>query len=246
MAQDWRAYWSVRSSAEHRDASEEFFAKHAEEKLLHLQPGSRRGALLDVGCGAADLLVHYAPHYQRAIGVDFSPAMVAKARERVASHSGARHAEILEADDATVWARAAGSFDCITAGGVVQYWDPGQLDRFVARAVERLTPNGRIVLFEIIDPRLYPLHALGLFRLEPTRLSALALRAAGFAWSTARRLLAGETALPLGYGYTPDKLHDLAERHGLSLQLAWSMYYEYRYHAILRRAAGVAGVAGVE
>jgi cyclopropane fatty-acyl-phospholipid synthase-like methyltransferase len=235
MAQDWRAYWSERSSAEHRDSSEEFFAKHAEEKLLHLAPGMRRGALLDVGCGAADLLVYYAPHYQRVIGVDFSPAMVSKARERIAGHAGARHAEVFEADDTTVWERASGQFDCITAGGVVQYWDPGQLDRFIARAVERLAAGGRIVLFEIIDPRLYPLHALGQFRLEPTRLPSLAVRAAGYAWSTVRRVLAGETALPLGHGYTPAKLQALAERHGLSLQLAWSMYYEYRYHAILRR-----------
>ena len=58
----WQAYWATRSDGGHRSQAEAFLRKEAAEKLFHLGRGE---ALLDLGCGSADLLVYYADAFAR-------------------------------------------------------------------------------------------------------------------------------------------------------------------------------------
>ncbi|MNY80193.1 hypothetical protein D3C86_2211310 [compost metagenome] len=45
----------------------------------------------------------------------------------------------------------------------------------------------------------------------------------------------GKPGDEIGYSFYPAALAQIAEACDLELEIAWSMYYEYRYHAILTR-----------
>ncbi|MEO6773412.1 MAG: methyltransferase domain-containing protein [Kofleriaceae bacterium] len=217
----WRDYWAERSDGGHRSQAEEFLHKEAAEKLFHLGSGA---ALLDLGCGSADLLVYYAGAFARVVGADFSARMLAEAARRVAARALA--VELVEADDATIWDRVTGTFDRITAGQVVQYLEPAQLERFLQRARDRLATGGRVLLFDVIDPRIYTLSELGLF--EPRPALSRARRFLEVAVARLRR-----SSHEVGYRYAGYELARIAERAGFRCETVWSMYYEYRYHAVL-------------
>lgn len=229
MSFSWRQYWADRSDGGHRSQAEEFLRKEAREKLFHLGSGS---SLLDFGCGAADLLVYYAEHFERVVGVDFSQTMLDAARER-AERFGRTNIELVCADDAAVWDVVEGSFDRISAGQVIQYFDEAQIDGFLAGAKRALARGGEIILFDVIDPRIYVLHELGLF--GGNRGVRLVRHAAQLlASKTVRRLRRLPDSI-IGYRHAPERIGAVAGRHGFAMELVWSMYYEYRYHALLRR-----------
>jgi cyclopropane-fatty-acyl-phospholipid synthase len=215
----WQEYWATRSDGGHRSQAEEFLHREAAEKLFHLGSGK---ALLDLGCGSADLLVYYADAFTRTVGADFSSTMLQAARARI----GGRSIELVEADDVTVWTRVAGSFDRITAGQVVQYLTSAQLAAFLRAARQRLVAGGRVVLFDVIDPRIYALTELGLFE----RQSSIARLRRLFDVALARLK---STRSEIGYRYPSYELEAIARACGFHFEMAWSMYYEYRYHAIL-------------
>ena len=168
--------------------------------------------------------MYYAAAFARVVGADFSPRMLAEAARRVADRALA--IELVEADDATVWERVTGTFDRITAGQVVQYLEPVQLERFLDRARGRLASGGRVILFDVIDPRIYALSELGLFERQPAL--ARARRFLEVAFARMRR-----SPHEIGHRYAGYELARIAERAGFRCETVWSMYYEYRYHAVL-------------
>lgn len=222
---EWRDYWAKRNEGGHRSQNEGFLAKEAAEKLFHLGTG---GALLDFGCGSADLLVYYAASFTRAVGADFSPAMLAAARERSVAHD--RALELVEADDVSVWDRVAGSFDRITTAGVVQYLTTEQLTQFLRSARTRLNAGGKVVLFDVIDPRIHTLSELDLF--APRSTGARVRHAVAYGVGQVASRLRGTTR-ELGHRYPPYELVRIAEICGFRVEIVWSMYYEYRFHALL-------------
>lgn len=79
-----------------------------------------RDALLELGCGSADLLAYDARGFQACLGVDFSPSTLAAARRRL-DRFGAGGVHPLQTDAVTVWDRLGdASFAAITAGQRVQ------------------------------------------------------------------------------------------------------------------------------
>ena len=70
---------------------------------------------------------------------------------------------LILADDKTVWRELNQKFDRITATEVVQYFTSEQLEDFIINASGHLNKSGKIVLFDIIDPKLYYLWKIGWF-----------------------------------------------------------------------------------
>ncbi|AKB35711.1 hypothetical protein MSSAC_1121 [Methanosarcina siciliae C2J] len=95
----WEDYFSDKKKGGHRFSIEEFLAKEAKEKLFHLNGGK---TLLDFGCGAGELLIYYAPYYEKVVGVDFSRSMLFEAEKKVLQHEY-ENVDLLLADDRTVW-----------------------------------------------------------------------------------------------------------------------------------------------
>ncbi|MFF5130348.1 class I SAM-dependent methyltransferase [Streptomyces syringium] len=102
-------------------------------ELLSLRPG---GAVLDLGCGSGGNLAHLAGLGMRAVGVDLSPAQLAKARERWRDAEGME----LHQSEALTFLAEPGSFDAVySVFGAAYFTDPGLM---LPAVRDRLDPGG--------------------------------------------------------------------------------------------------------
>jgi len=129
----------------------------AVQRILSQQP--RR--VLEIGCGTGLLLFRIAPHCERYLGTDFSPAALNYIRDQLQQPGSALPQVSLSeqnADDFTNIEPA--SFDAVIINSVVQYF-PGvdYLMRVLRGAVEALAPGGFIVIGDVRSlPLLKALH----------------------------------------------------------------------------------------
>ena len=227
----WRELWNNLSDGDHRFKSEEFYRKEAKEKLFHLGSGNK---LLDFGCGSADLLVYYHSNFSELYGVDFSESMLENARNRIDQFE-ASNTRLIRADEIEVWEIIDHDFDIITNAGVVQYFTLEQLDYFIKNASEHLREGGKIVLFDVIDPRTHILWELKLFVNHPVG----KLRVIGrYLMLLLRRQYRRIKKLPLnqkGNAFYPGVFDSIATKYSLHYEHVRSMYYEYRYHVVLSK-----------
>jgi demethylmenaquinone methyltransferase/2-methoxy-6-polyprenyl-1,4-benzoquinol methylase len=113
--------------------------------LARVRPGTRA---LDVATGTGDLAVELARRGADVTGMDFSPAMLAIAREKA---PGLRFDE----GDALALTYDDGEFDAVTVGfGARNFGDLDQGLREMARVTK---PGGRVVVLEITTPQKPPL-----------------------------------------------------------------------------------------
>jgi cyclopropane-fatty-acyl-phospholipid synthase len=226
----WIEFFAGRRDGGHRSSAEKFLAMEAREKLFHLNGGK---TLLDFGCGAGELLVYYAQEYERTVGVDFSASMLDEASKRL-REKNCKNTTLILADDKTVWDKLDSSFDIITAAGVFQYLTYQEIDEFIFNASKYLTKEGRIVLFDMLDPRLYPLWKIGLFSDETGFWKIL--RKVGFEFKNiVSASLKKHPRDILGYSHNPNTIKKIANKNGFEMTCVQSMYYEYKYHAIIFR-----------
>lgn len=106
------------------------------------QPGQ---AVLDVGCGTGNLSLLFALAGCAVTGVDFSPTMVARARQRVPG------GHFLELDLLSTWDALAGQrFDVIVSAYVFHEFDlETRLATLARLAADHLNPGGRVVVADI-------------------------------------------------------------------------------------------------
>ncbi|HWQ18507.1 MAG TPA: methyltransferase [Methanotrichaceae archaeon] len=230
----WKNFWSGRRDSRHRSHSESFLYNEACERLYHLEGGD---SILDVGCGTCDMLAYYAPHYSTVVGADFASSMLEVARQRLDEFSIA-HVELIEADDESIWNKLSpgSTFDRITAGGVVQNLTLERVGSFIENAKARLNEDGKIVLFDIMEPRNLALWEAGLWKDDEVPLAKVSRNLIMAYLGRRLNMVRGLPERPvLGHAYTPQQMSAIAKRCNLSVAYANAMHYEYRYHAILTR-----------
>jgi 2-polyprenyl-3-methyl-5-hydroxy-6-metoxy-1,4-benzoquinol methylase len=115
------------------------------KRSLEISGGVKR--FLDLGCGTGELTLQVAAESGasvEAIGVDFAPEMIAaseaKRREAGIANASFRCESILEFHD------APGSYDLISAMGLIEYLSPDQMQATVARCARWLRPGGALVV----------------------------------------------------------------------------------------------------
>lgn len=226
----WEEFFADKKRGGHRSSAEEFLAMEAREKLFHLDGGKK---LLDFGCGAGELLVYYATEYEKTIGVDFSLSMLDEASKRIRERN-CENTTLILADDKTVWEKLDSSFDRITAAGVFQYLTYQEIDEFIFNASNYLNNGGKIVLFDMLDPRLYPLWKIGLFSQDKTCWKFICEVVYGVKNAISASLKNRPRDI-LGYSHNPKTIKKIANKNGFEIICVQSMYYEYRYHAIIFR-----------
>jgi len=241
----WMDYWSNQSNPCHRFHTEEFYKKKAKEELFHLNGGE---SLLDFGCGSADLLSYIAREYITVVGADFSRSMLSKARERLGNFD-MENVMLILADDNTIWDSLSSSFDRIITTGVVQYFNLDQLENFIFKSKMFIKKDGYIILFDVIDPRLYWSWSYGtgsgkinegLKRIHGknsrflNNSSLFLIEAACVSLIDQMRSMISRDHMSIGYPYHPMVIKTIAEKNELEMDYVCSMYYEYRYHAILK------------
>ncbi len=101
-------------------------------------PAQRKLDVLDAGCGTGLCGALLRPYARRLHGVDLSPAMLAKAREKKAYDALSR------ADLATAGTMPEGPFDLIVSSDVLVYF--GDLDAVLANFAHLLRPGGWVIL----------------------------------------------------------------------------------------------------
>ncbi len=224
----WEEFFADKRSGGHRSSAEEFISREAREKLFHLGGGK---TLLDFGCGAGELLVYYAREYDMLVGTDFSESMLDEADKRIRARK-CENIDLILADDKTIWEKLDSSFDRITAAGVIQYLTDEEVDNFISHASGYLNKGGKIILFDLLDPRLYPLWKIGLF--SQNFGFKTALYKIGFeVRSAVSARLKNRPKDILGYTHRPSTIESIANKHGFEMEYVQSMYYEYKYHAII-------------
>ena len=226
----WAEYFSDKKTGGHRYSTEEFLFKEAKEKLFHLNGGK---SLLDFGCGAGELLIYYVPNYERVVGADFSNSMLFEAEKKMWQQNH-KNVDLILADDETIWDKLNLSFDRITATEVIQYMTPEQIDAFIQHASDYLNEEGKIVLFDIIDPRLYSLWKVGWFS-QNFRFWKTLPRVGMGCFKQISAILKNRPGDIIGDAHSPYLIEKIANKHGFKMEYVKSMYYEYRYHTILSK-----------
>ena len=143
-----------------REAAERYFAEHAshwdEIRSLHVPERdveaailARAGegpvrAMLDIGTGTGRMLELFADRYERALGVDLSPAMLAIARVNL-ERAGIAHARV-RIGDSTNLPVVRDSFDLVVFHQVLHFLDdPAPA---IAEAATALSPAGRMLIVD--------------------------------------------------------------------------------------------------
>jgi SAM-dependent methyltransferase len=120
-------------------------------RVLDSIPGSRRLTAGDLGCGTGTLLPALADRFRRVEAVDFSAAMLARARTRCRQ----RHVRLHRADLADL-RKLHGRLDVAVAVNSVLSPDPARLDRIFAELAAVLRPGGVLVaIFPPMEAILY-------------------------------------------------------------------------------------------
>ena len=103
-------------------------------------------AILDLGTGTGETMRHVADHYPtaRIVGVDESEQMLAVARS-VVPRSELRVARLQDE-------LPNGPFDLVVSALAVHHLDPQEKAALFHRVADRLTPDGRFVLGDVIVP----------------------------------------------------------------------------------------------
>lgn len=132
---------------------------------FYVEEAKRAGAasrVLELGCGTGRLTVPLARAGHEVTGIDLSPAMLVRAREKLAAEPRAvrERVTLLEGDVRRIALSDEPSFDLVVAPfRVLQHLDAidDQLD-VLAGARRRLRPGGRLVL-DVFNPS-YPMMTL--------------------------------------------------------------------------------------
>ncbi|MEZ6055210.1 MAG: class I SAM-dependent methyltransferase [Planctomycetaceae bacterium] len=207
----WKAMWEGETTPHW-----EVVPMAAELSLLF--SGAKRDRVLEIGCGNGilfDLLgFSQSENYH---GVDLSSSMIDEFRKRKPTVS-------LSVGPAEKY-EDGNQYDLIFSNGLVQYFDLEMLDEMLTRSMRMLAPHGRIIMASI------PWRATRnhFYRGDLTKNP----RAGAIQYL--KSLISSWKGNFMGRWYDPREIQKAADRQGLNLTLAGSLYYPYRFHAIFNR-----------
>jgi SAM-dependent methyltransferase len=237
-----RQFWERQTSSRHRLDTDDFYKSKAQEHAAFLADAERTGGVVDIGCGAGELLYFFSEYARVDVAIDYSSSMLEQARARLAG----KQMVFIEGDafdhlpdvQQQVWT---------STGAVNQYLAP---DR-VSDLLDMFCQNNRartLYLFDCVDPIRIVLMPFGISYRQP------AARASGLKELARRTYRAGKQGIfttrlilglqrpaqklrgdGMGYGFLPRFWLGLAAQKGLKVEIVSSRYYEYRYHVMLRK-----------
>jgi ubiquinone/menaquinone biosynthesis C-methylase UbiE len=226
-----RDYWRGRQHAEYRNAGEEWLKRYADE-LLALVPNG--GTLLDIGCGACEYTPYLATRFDHIVAVDFSESMLSAARERLSKFQ-LRNVTLLQGD-ASGLPEQVEHANVIIANGLLQYLDDDALTQHLQECKRVLTQDGTLFWGLVPNAHRRQLWYAGALDSPPPSTAQMLSRW----WHSYRyRSVAEKSGDSLwdgvGRWFEPEKLRARVENEGFTWEVRHSWFYEYRFHAVLRR-----------
>jgi ubiquinone/menaquinone biosynthesis C-methylase UbiE len=134
--------------------------REAALRLLHVRGGER---VLEIGCATGRALVHLARDVGptgRVVGVDLSPAMLERARRRLAQSGRGTRVE-LRPGDALEARLERGCYDAVLLAFTLELFDTPDIPALLARCSDALREGGRLCVAALDEggkgplPRLY-------------------------------------------------------------------------------------------
>jgi len=237
MSDYWRNKFEGRTEGGHRYRSEQWFKKSVQEHLFHIgEQANRQNVLVDIGCGAAELTVYYAPFFKKIYGFDFSSSMLQAAQKRVDSFN-IDNIELIQGD-ACDFAEKIKTADIIISTQVVQFLSYEQLGRHLDESLKILNPKGSIFIFWIIDPKTEWLWDIGYLSDNKIGLPQLILRLLFRQKQIiSRKLQRKPGTTELGYSHAKEKIKAICSSKNLEVEFSNALYLEYRYNASIKRKA---------
>jgi len=144
----WIAFWNKDTSIYVNDRHKQVHYATIARDMAEMLPKSGDARVLDFGCGEALSANFVASRCRELVLCDAASTVRDGLKRRFAqtpSISVASHDEIAGLSD--------GSFDVIVANSVVQYLKADQLSAQLAQWRRLLTPNGQLILGDIIPPK---------------------------------------------------------------------------------------------
>lgn len=135
---------------------------------------------LDLGCGTGTNVIYLARHGWDAVGVDFVPGAIARAKRRARDAGVGDRARFLVAD-VTRLPDLGASFDLALDMGCLHSLPPGRRPAYARGLAERLRPHATYLLYAFCPP-----DPFGVPRGEVERLFAPALALESFEAGTGR------------------------------------------------------------
>lgn len=236
-----RQFWERQTSSRHRLDTDDFYKSKAQEHAAFLADAERTVGVVDIGCGAGELLYFFSEYAKVDVAIDYSRSMLAQAKVRLAEKPIALVEgdvfEYLPDTQQQIWT---------STGAINQYLPPERLGDFL----DMFCRNSHVTalyLFDCVDPIRMALMPFGIsYRpAEPTsRLKEVPrriYRAGKHGIFAARHALGLQRPSQklrgdgMGYGFLPRFWREHAAERQLEVEIVSSRYYEYRYHVILRK-----------
>ena len=120
-------------------------ARRWREVLRMLDP-TPTDRVLEIGCATGEHTVRLARLAKEVVGIDYAPAAIARARERVSREPvGKVGFEVADATNLSQWKDQ--SFDKVAAIDFVEHVDDEQLELILSEAARVLVPGGRLAIY---------------------------------------------------------------------------------------------------
>lgn len=236
-------YWNTQNTSRHRYDSEQFYDSKAIEQFPFIDEESLEGGgVIDLGCGAGELLkAYFRNNYKVIAGMDFSTSMLYEARKNLSGYD----ISLFEGDVFKVLPEAKYSA-WIATGSLNQYLPPHKLEEFI-HMFKKNTNVKQLVFFDCVDFLRYYYLPVNGYRYDSfirktgfkeklkflKVMSGLLIKLSKFALTGGRSYK--ELGVAMGYGYLPSFWLELAEKNGIHIEIYSSKLYEYRYHVIFRK-----------
>jgi cyclopropane-fatty-acyl-phospholipid synthase len=231
-------YWQTKSSSLNREAGDAYYLRKASEHLRLLEQTPLAEGLVDFGCGAGELLSKLSAQLTcRIVAIDYSQALLDIARRAIAP--GRVELELSSALDYAPRSREAVWMSC---GAVNQYSDEAQMTAFMQCFANNSVAR-ELLFFDCIDPARYVLFASGLsgsYLRDRSSTSRLAVLRTYRKLKALVDMLAGARSQcwslgEMGFGYDTRYWHALERRCGFRIEIVSSLYFEYRYHVLIKK-----------
>ncbi|MDS9878811.1 class I SAM-dependent methyltransferase [Pseudomonas protegens] len=235
-------YWQDKTNSGHRFSSTEYFRKKALECAQVMEEFGSTGEIIDLGCGAGELLEQLIPLARISKGIDCPPSMIESAKQRLKDIDidldVADIFEILPQSSFPTWT---------TTEALNQYLNPTEMARVIGLFARNEQAHA-FYLFDCVDPIRYMTLGMGsYYSTQPeSALNGLTARTKSIArdliscaklasFRLGRQQWIKWKDQGMGFAYTPYFWFETCKKLNLEINFISSKYYEYRYHAIIRK-----------
>ncbi|MFZ1569035.1 MAG: class I SAM-dependent methyltransferase [Thiolinea sp.] len=233
---DYQKLWSSQNSSGHRSTGVNFWQKKSLEHIFVLG-NDKNEQTIDIGCGAGELLEYLInSNVNVTEAIDYSETMLQAAKNRL------KHSSIVFSSPDTL--SHLSNTSCATwmaCESINQYLD-AHTQSIILDTFNNNSHAKSLYLFDTVCPTRFMLwnKTKILDYVSPTSRLSYLRHIYGFLKGLMQSVFIPNKFKScnigiMGYAFSPQFFMKQAMKKGLSIEIISSMYYEYRYHIIIKK-----------